>query len=117
MAPPSSPEDGGNPDAISSRRKLPKVQKLQSDEDRAAEDLEVAHFYESRGSLNAAYLRAKDAVKYQPSDSETHFTLARIAQKMNKREEAISEFSTYLKLDPDGLKIKEANKALAELQH
>jgi hypothetical protein len=35
---------------------------------------------------------------------------------MNKRDEAIAEFNTYLKLDPDGERIKQAQKALAELQ-
>jgi Tfp pilus assembly protein PilF len=92
------------------------VQNLQSDEERATEDLNVAKFYEQSGDLNAAYLRVKDAVKYQPNDPDTHFALAHIAQKMNKRDEAIAEFNAYLKLDPDGLKIKQAQKALAQLQ-
>ena len=35
---------------------------------------------------------------------------------MQKREEAIAEFNTYLKLDPDGLNIKAARKALSQLQ-
>lgn len=88
----------------------------QSDEERATEDLNVAKFYEERGNLGAAYLRAKDAVKYQSNDPDTHFALAQIAQKMNKREEAIAEFNMYLKLDPDGLQIKQARKALSQLQ-
>jgi tetratricopeptide (TPR) repeat protein len=100
----------------SARRKLPKVEKVQTPEDRVAEDLSVAKFYESRGNLNAAYLRTKDAVKTQPDDPDTHFALAQIAQKMQKREEAVAEFNTYLKLDPDGLNIKAARKALSQLQ-
>ena len=90
---------------------------MQSDEDRATEDLNVAKFYEDRGNLNAAYLRTKDAVKVQPDDPDTHFALAHIAQKMNKRDEAIAEFNAYLKLNPDGVKINEVRKALAQLQH
>jgi hypothetical protein len=120
-APATSPSDdhpwddkGDNPRAA--RKKLPKVQNLQSDEDRAVEDLKVAKFYEGTGNLDAAYMRAKDAVKYQPNDPDTHFALAHIAQKMNKRDEAIAEFNTYLKLDPDGVQIKQAQKALAQLQ-
>lgn len=109
-------DDKGNNPKAAARRKLPKVENIQSDEERAAEDLNVAKFYEERGSLDAAYLRAKDAVKYQPNDPDTHFALAHIAQKMNKRDEAIAEFSMYLKLDPDGLQIKQARKALSELQ-
>lgn len=110
--PPSAPwaDHGAN------RKKLPKVEKIQTPEDRAAEDLSVAKFYEGRGNLNAAYLRTKDAVQVQPDDPETHFALAQIAQKMQKREEAIAEFNSYLKLDPDGLNIKAARKALSQLQ-
>ena len=92
------------------------MEKVQSPEDRVAEDLTVAKFYEDRGNLNAAYLRTKDAVKVQPDDPDAHFALARIAQKMQKRDEAIAEFNAYLKLDPDGLNIKAARKALSQLQ-
>jgi hypothetical protein len=112
----SHPPDDQPASAKPIRKKLPKVEKIQTPEDRAAEDLTVAQFYEGKGNLNAAYLRTKDAVKVQPDDPETHYALAKIAQKMQKREEAIAEFNTYLKLDPDGLNIKDAQKALAKLQ-
>jgi len=117
--PNSSPNSAAADDAAdtrSTRKKLPKVRKLQSDDDRAAEDLDIAKFYEGKGNLNAAYLRVKDAVKSLPNDPETHFALAEMAQKLKKRDEAIAEFNAYLKLDPDGLKINAARKALAELQ-
>ena len=114
--PPSAPWADQPASTRSTRRKLPKVEKVQSPEDRAAEDLSVAKFYEGRGNLNAAYLRTKDAVTVQPDDPETHYALAEIARKMQKREEAIAEFNTYLKLDPDGLNIKAARKALSQLQ-
>jgi hypothetical protein len=123
-APPPQPDGkpfddkGDNPkqSTQSARRKLPKVENPQSDEDRATEDLKVSRFYEQSGNLNAAYLRAKDAVKYQPNDPDTHYALAHIAQKMDKRDEAITEFNAYLKLDPDGDNIKQAKKALNQLQ-
>lgn len=107
-------DKGDNPRA-SVRRRLPKVEKLQSDEERAAEDLNVAKFYEDKGDLNAAYLRTKDAVKVQPSDPEAHIALARVAQKMNKRDEAIAEYNAYLQLSPDGTMITQAQKALNQL--
>jgi len=99
------------------RRRLPKIEKLQSDEERAEEDLKVSKYYEDAGRLNAAYLRAQDAVKYQPSDPETHFALARVAQKLEKKDEAAAEYNAYLQLAPDGLRIKQAQKALSQLQH
>jgi hypothetical protein len=115
-AKPPTPATDSPSDAKPIRKKLPKVEKIQTPEDRAAEDLTVAKFYEDRGNLNAAYLRTKDAVQAQPDDPYTHFALARMAQKLKKRDEAISEFNAYLKLDPDGLNIKAARKALSELQ-
>lgn len=88
-----------------------------TDEDRAAEDLSVAKFYEDAGNLNAAYLRARDAVKYQPSDSEAHFVLGHLAQKLNKRDEAIAEYKASIQAEPDGQHVKQAQKALEQLQH
>jgi tetratricopeptide (TPR) repeat protein len=108
-------DKGDNPRAAV-RRKLPKVTKLQSDDERAAEDLDVAKFYEQSGDLNAAYLRARDAVKLQPSDPDAHFVLGHLAQKLNKRDEAIAEYNSYLQLEPDGQKIKQTRKALSQLQ-
>ena len=67
-------------------------------------------------NYQGAYLRAKDAVKVQPDYSLGHFALAQVAQKMKKKDEAIAEYQTYLKLDPEGEKAKAAQKALAELQ-
>ncbi|WP_260705440.1 hypothetical protein [Edaphobacter flagellatus] len=107
-------DKGDNPRA-SVRRRLPKVEKLQSDEERAAEDLDIAKFYEGKGDLNAAYLRTKDAVKIQPSDPDMHFALARMAQKMNKRDEAIAEYNACLQLSPDDTTIKQIKKALNQL--
>ncbi len=97
-------------------RKLPKVQRVQTDDERVDEDLKVAKFYMRDDNLKGAYLRAQDAVKTQPDYSAAHYALAEIAQKMKKKDEAIAEFQTYRKLDPDGEKAKEARKALDQLK-
>ncbi|WP_353062026.1 hypothetical protein RBB77_11985 [Tunturibacter psychrotolerans] len=97
-------------------RKLPKVQRVQTDDERVDEDLRVAKFYMRDDNLKGAYLRAQDAVKTQPDYSAAHYALGEIAQKMKKKDEAIAEFQTYLKLDPDGEKAKEARRALDELK-
>jgi Tfp pilus assembly protein PilF len=89
---------------------------VQTDDERVDEDLSVAKFYLNDENYQGAYLRAKDAVNIQPEYSAAHFVLAEIAQKMKKKDEAIAEFQTYLKLDPDGEKAKAAKKALADLQ-
>lgn len=66
--------------------------------------------------MQAAYLRGKDAMKFQPDDPEAHFAVAEIAEKLKKRDEALIEFTAYLKLDPDGEHKKAAQSALARLK-
>jgi hypothetical protein len=110
-----SPKDEGT-EGTSVHRKLPKPKKIQTDDERVDEDITVAKFYMNDENFAGAYLRAKDAVKIQPDYSLAHFTLAQVAQKMKKNDEATAEFKTYLKLDPNGEKIKEAEKALTELK-
>ena len=90
--------------------------KLQSPDERAAEDVDVAHFYMDRGDFNAAYLRGTDAVKLQPDDPAAHFALAEAAMKLNKRDEAIDHYQQCLKLDPVDKEAKAARKALSRLQ-
>jgi hypothetical protein len=89
--------------------------KLQSADEREAEDLSVAKFYNDSGDLQGAYLRSQDAVKTVPDDPEAHFALAEAALKLNKRDEAIAEYKACLKLDPVDKEAKAARKALARL--
>jgi hypothetical protein len=89
--------------------------KLQSVDEREAEDLSVAKFYTDSGDLQGAYLRSQDAVKSAPDDPDAHFALAEAAQRLNKRDEAIAEYKACLKLDPLDKEAKEAHKALERL--
>jgi Tetratricopeptide repeat len=109
LPPPTKGQDAG-------RRKLEKVRDLQTPDEREAEDLKVGKFYQDKGDWDAAYLRYKDAVKYQPDDPDAHFFLAETALKLNKRDEAIAEYKTTLTLDASDKQIKVAKKALAELK-
>ena len=82
---------------------------------REAEDLDVSHYYMTTGNFLGAYLRAQDAVKTIPDDPMAHFALAETANKLNKKDEAVSEYRLYLKLDPGGDKVKDSQRALAQL--
>lgn len=113
-ADPDMPKPGTEGSSV--HRKLPKVQRVETDDERVDEDIKVAKFYMNDENYQGAYLRAKDAVKIQPDYSLGHFTLAQVAQKMKKKDEAVAEYQTYLKLDPEGEKAKAAQKALTELQ-
>ena len=90
--------------------------KLQTSDERETEDLDVAHFYLQTGDLQGAYLRSQDAVKTAPDDPDAHFALAGIALKLNKRDEAIAEYTACLKLDPPNNQARDARKALARLK-
>jgi len=90
--------------------------KLQSADEREAEDLDVAHYYIESGDLKAAYMRSQDAVKTVPDDPEAHFALAEIALKLGKRDEAVAEYNACLKLDPVDKEAKAARKELAKLK-
>ena len=90
--------------------------KLQSADEREAEDLDVAHFYAQTGDLKGAYTRSLDAVKIAPDDPDAHFALAEAALKLGKRDEAIAEYDACLKLDPVDKEAKAARKELAKLK-
>jgi hypothetical protein len=89
--------------------------KLQSDDEREAEDLSIAKFYLQSGNLPGALLRSKDAVKTVPDDPDAHFALAETFQRLDMREQAIDEYNACLKLSPDAKEAANAHKALAKL--
>ncbi len=90
--------------------------KLQSPEEREAEDIDVAKYYLQTGDTQGAYLRSKDAVSISPDDPDARCALAESALKLNKRDEAIAQFNACLKLDPVEKLAKEAKKELAKLK-
>lgn len=90
--------------------------KLQTPDEREQEDLSVARFYMDSGDLRGAYLRSQDAVQTIPDDPDAHFSLAEVAAKLDKRDEAIAEYNACLKLDASDKEIKESRKALVRLQ-
>jgi tetratricopeptide (TPR) repeat protein len=97
------------------RRLRPMAEKMQSNDERVDEDLQVADFYSKRGNKMGAYLRAKDAVKTEPDEADTHLALAQAADQMGKKDEAVTEYRAYLKLEPDGDGVKTAEQALTRL--
>jgi tetratricopeptide (TPR) repeat protein len=90
--------------------------KLESADEREAEDLDVAHTYLGVGNLQGAYMRTQDAVKTAPDDPDAHFALAEVAAKLEKRDQAIAEYNACLKLDPPEKEAKDARKALERLK-
>jgi hypothetical protein len=90
--------------------------KLQTADQREAEDLDVARSYMDQENFTGAYMRGLDAVKIAPDDPVAHFIVAEAAMKLDKRQEAIQHYQECLKLDPIDKQAKAARKALDKLQ-
>jgi hypothetical protein len=116
---PGNPAAGSVPDAPT-RHKLALHDEGSTghiDTARADKDAQVADFYIKDGNYAGAYLRYKDAVVFDPDNADAHFRLAEMARKTGKPStEVIEQYNAALKLDPQGKHVKEARKALAELQ-
>lgn len=110
---PSLKDIGSEGSTPNSRRRMPKVEDLGAREE---EDVKVAKYYHSTGNYQAAYNRAKDALKIDPKDSDAQLALAINAEELKKTDEAIAGYTAYLKLAPDGDDAKRAKKSLATLK-
>ncbi len=97
------------------RKKLPKVVVEKSNEEKAAQDVQVAGFYANDGNFSAAYLRAKEAVSFADDDPEAHLILAESARKLGKLDEALANYKKVIALDPVPKVRKVAEKALKEM--
>jgi len=97
------------------RRKLPPPEKVLSNDEKEAEDLQVAGFYQNDGNYLAAYQRAKEAVSLVPDDPEALVMLASSARKLGKLDEAEQSYKKALTLDPVPKLRKAAEKALKEM--
>lgn len=86
-----------------------------SNDDREAEDLRVAKFYQQDGNYRGAYGRAQDAVSLFDDDAEAHFALAEAARKLGKLDEAEKNYRRVLQLDPFPKTKKATEKALQEM--
>ena len=79
--------------------------------------MEVGDFYlnEKRNYMGAA-LRFRDALEHNPNDPLATFRLAQSLEGLSQFDEARQTYATYLKLEPNGRLVDQANKALERLQ-
>jgi tetratricopeptide (TPR) repeat protein len=81
----------------------------------AAEDTRVGGFYLHTGDFKGAYSRYLEATRVDPGNADAVFGLAEAARGLDRRKEAITNYTLYLEALPDGSKAKDARKALKEL--
>jgi hypothetical protein len=111
---PEVPDDTSVPTRTRSSRKRP-AQPVMTANQREAEDLQVAGFYQNDGNFRGAYMRAKEAVTIAGDDPEAHFALAEAARKLGKLDEAEQNYKKCLQLDPVPKTKKVVQEALKQM--
>jgi tetratricopeptide (TPR) repeat protein len=86
------------------------------DPHRAAKDVEVGDFYFKRKNYIAAEDRYREALLYKANDAIATFRLAQCLDKMQRADEARTEYEAYLKILPNGPESEQAKKALLRLK-
>jgi tetratricopeptide (TPR) repeat protein len=82
----------------------------------AAKDVEVGDFYFKRKNYIAAEARYRDALLYKENDAVATYRLAACLEKMDRSDEAIAEYESYLKILPSGPEAPAAKKAIEHLK-
>lgn len=86
------------------------------DPHRAAKDIEVGDFYFKRKNYRAAEDRYREALLYKDNDALATYRLAICLEKMDRSDEAITAFESYLRILPHGPQAGEAKKAIDRLK-
>jgi tetratricopeptide (TPR) repeat protein len=83
---------------------------------KAAKDIEVGDYYFKRKNYVGAESRYREALLYKDNDAAATYKLAVCLEKMNRRDEALAEYESYLKILPNGTEAAEAKKAIERLK-
>jgi tetratricopeptide (TPR) repeat protein len=82
------------------------------DPHKAEKDIEVGEFYLKRKDYHVAMDRFNEALQYKPNDALATFRLAQTQEKLGLNTQAVQNYSTYIKVFPEGQYVKEAQEAL-----
>lgn len=82
---------------------------------KAAKDVEVGDFYFKRKNYTGAESRYREALYYKDNDAIATYRLAVCLEKMERFDEAIAEFQSYLRILPHGPQAEDARKAIERL--
>ena len=86
------------------------------DPHKAAKDVEVGDYYFKKKNYVAAESRYREALLYKDNDAVATYRLAVCLEKMERPEEARSEYESYLKILPYGPEASEVKKAIERLK-
>lgn len=86
------------------------------DPHKAAKDVEVGDFYFKKKNYIAAESRYREALYYKDNDAIATYRLALCLEKMDRDDEALAEYNSYLKILPYGPEAGDAKKAIERLK-
>jgi tetratricopeptide (TPR) repeat protein len=85
------------------------------DPHKAAKDIEVGDFYFKRKNYRAAEDRYREALYYKDNDAIATYNLAICLEKLDRPDEARTQYESYLKILPHGPEAENATKAIERL--
>jgi tetratricopeptide (TPR) repeat protein len=86
------------------------------DPHKAAKDIEVGDYYFKRKNYTGAESRYREALVYKENDAVATYKLAICLEKLNRADEALTEYENYVKILPNGPEAAEAKKAIERLK-
>jgi Flp pilus assembly protein TadD len=86
------------------------------DPHKAAKDIEVGDYYFKRKNYAAAESRYREALYYKDNDALATYRLAICLEKLERPNEARTEFENYLKILPYGAQREDAKKEIQRLK-
>jgi tetratricopeptide (TPR) repeat protein len=87
------------------------------DPHKAAKDIEVGDFYFKRKNYVAAESRYREALYYKNNDALATYRLAECLEKMDRLDDARTEYESYLRILPYGPEAENAKKAIERLKN
>jgi tetratricopeptide (TPR) repeat protein len=85
------------------------------DPHKASKDVEVGDFYFKKKNYAAAESRYREALYYKENDAIATYRLAICLEKLDRPDDARSEYESYLKILPNGPEEADAKKAIERL--
>lgn len=86
------------------------------DPHRAGKDIEVGDYYFKRKNYKGAEDRYREALFYKDNDAIATYRLAVCLEKLDRPDEALVEFESYLQILPHGPQAADAKKAIDRLK-
>ena len=87
------------------------------DPHKAAKDIEVGDFYfKVKKNYHAAENRYREALYYKDNDAIATFRLAVCLEKLDRPDEALAQYESYLRILPHGPEAETARKAIERLK-